>query len=77
MADNIGVELCVNPLKHAFMNYSRLYRAVIYSDHGNQYTSEKHRTTISKYHIQQSINNIGGKYYDNAHRESMRARKKE
>ena len=77
MADNMRAELCVQTLKNAFTSYSGLCGAVIHSDRGSQYTSEKYRTAISKYHIQQSMNSAGGRCHDNARCESMWARMKE
>ena len=56
MADNMRAELCVQTLKNAFTSYSGLDGAVIHSDRGSQYTSEKYRIAVSKYHILQSMN---------------------
>ena len=51
--------------------------AVIHSDRGSQYTSEKYRSMLTYFGIIQSMNSAGGRCHDNARCESMWARMKE
>ena len=50
--------------------------AIVHSDRGSQYTSEKYRTVIAKFEVRQSMNSAGGRCHDNARCESMWARMK-
>lgn len=77
MADNMRAELCVKTLEEACRSYRNLCGAIIHSDRGSQYTSEKYRAAIAKFGIRQSMNSAGGRCHDNARCESMWARMKE
>ena len=77
MADNMRAELCVQTLENACKSYREMYGAVIHSDRGSQYTSEKYRFAITEFGIVQSMNSAGGRCHDNARCESMWARMKE
>ena len=77
MADNMNAELCVQTVENAVRAYPELRGAVLHSDRGSQYTSEKYRKTITKYGFVQSMNSAGGRCHDNARCESMWARMKE
>ena len=77
MADNMKAELCVQTVENAVRAYPELRGAVLHSDRGSQYTSEKYRKTITKYGFVQSMNSAGGRCHDNARCESMWARMKE
>lgn len=70
-------ELCVQTVENAVRAYPELRGAVLHSDRGSQYTSEKYRKTITKYGFVQSMNSAGGRCHDNARCESMWARMKE
>lgn len=76
MADNMRAELCVKTLEEACRSHRGLCGAVVHSDRGSQYTSEKYRAAIAKYGIRQSMNSAGGICHDNARCESMWARMK-
>lgn len=76
MADNMRAELCVQTVENACKSYHDMSRAIIHSDRGSQYTSEKYRVVIKKFEIQQSMNSAGGRCHDNARCESMWARMK-
>lgn len=76
-ADNMKAELCVQTVENAVRAYPELRGAVLHSDRGSQYTSEKYRKTITKYGFVQSMNSAGGRCHDNARCESMWARMKE
>lgn len=77
MADNMRAELCVQTLENACKSYREMRGAVIHSDRGSQYTSEKYRFAITEFGIVQSMNSAGGRCHDNARCESMWARMKE
>ena len=77
MADNMLAELCVETLKNAVKAYSDLRGAIMHSDRGSQYTSEKYRQEIKITGLIQSMNSAGGRCHDNARCESMWARMKE
>jgi transposase InsO family protein len=77
MADNMRAELCVQTVENACKSYREMRGAVIHSDRGSQYTSEKYRSTLTHFGIIQSMNSAGGRCHDNARCESMWARMKE
>ena len=77
MADNMKAELCVQTVENVVRAYPELKVAMLHSDRGSQYTSEKYRKTITKYGFVQSMNSAGGRCHDNARCESMWARMKE
>ena len=76
MDDNMRAELCVRTLEDACRGYPEMRSAIIHSDCGSQYTSEKYRTAIKNFDIKQSMNSDGGRCHDNARCESMWARMK-
>lgn len=76
MDDNMRAELCVRTLKDACKGYPEMRKAIIHSDRGSQYTSEKYRVAIGDFGILQSMNSAGGRCHDNARCESMWARMK-
>lgn len=76
MADNMRAELCIRTLENACMSYRDLNGAIVHSDRGSQYTSEKYRAAIAEHGIRQSMNSAGGRCHDNARCESMWARMK-
>lgn len=69
-------ELCVQTVENACNSYHNMRGAIIHSDRGSQYTSEKYRVVIAKFEIHQSMNSAGGRCHDNARCESMWARMK-
>ena len=77
MSDNMRAELCVETLENACKNHRDMRGAIIHSDRGSQYTSEKYRFAITELGIIQSMNSAGGRCHDNARCESMWARMKE
>ena len=77
MADNMKTELCVQTFENALKSYPLLPGAILHSDRGSQYTSEKYRNAIKKFGLVQSMNSAGGRCHDNARCESMWARMKE
>lgn len=77
MADNMRAELCVQTVKNACKSHRDMRGAVLHSDRGSQYTSEKYRRIITDFGICQSMNSAGGRCNDNARYESMWARMKE
>lgn len=77
MADNMRAELCVQTVQNACKSYPEMRGAVIHSDRGSQYTSEKYRSILTHFGIIQSMNSAGGRCHDNARCESMWARMKE
>ena len=77
MADNMRAELCVETLENACKSHRDMRGAIIHSDRGSQYTSEKYRFAITEFGITQSMNSAGGRCHDNARCESMWARMKE
>ena len=77
MADNMRAELCVQTLKNACKSYLEMFGAVIHSDRGSQYTSDKYRFAITEFGIIQSMNSACGRCHDNARCESMWAQMKE
>ena len=76
MYDNMRAELCVRTLEDACRGYPEMRTAIVHSDRGNQYTSEKYRTAIAKFEVRQSMNSAGGRCHDNARCESMWTRMK-
>lgn len=76
-ADNMRAELCVKTVEDACRSCHDLCGAIVHSDRGSQYTSEKYRAAIAKFGIRQSMNSAGGRCHDNARCESMWARMKE
>ena len=77
MADNMRAELCVETVSSALKHHPELKGAIVHSDRGSQYTSEKYRKALEKYGLIQSMNSAGGRCHDNARCESMWARMKE
>lgn len=76
MDDNMRAELCVRTMEDACHSYPNMRSAIVHSDRGSQYTSEKYRTAIAGFGIRQSMNSAGGRCHDNARCESMWARMK-
>lgn len=76
MDDNMLAELCVGTLEDACGSYPEMRSAIVHSDRGSQYTSEKYRVAITDYGLCQSMNSAGGRCHDNARCESMWARMK-
>ena len=76
MDDNMRAGLCVRTLEDACRGYPEMRTAIVHSDRGNQYTSEKYRTAIAKFEVRQSMNSAGGRCHDNARCESMWTRMK-
>ena len=70
-------ELCVETVKSAIKSYPDLRGAILHSDRGSQYTSEKYREALKHAGFVQSMNSAGGRCHDNARCESMWARMKE
>lgn len=68
--------LCEHTLDNAMLAYPDLRGAIIHSDRGTQYTSERYRSAIVRHGIKQSMNSDGGRCHDNARCESMWARLK-
>ncbi|MDE7399047.1 MAG: IS3 family transposase [Oscillospiraceae bacterium] len=77
MDDNMRAELCVQTIENACGGYPDMRGAVLHSDRGSQYTSEKYRAAIANLGIRQSMNSSGGRCHDNARCESMWARMKD
>ena len=77
MDTNMKTELCVETVKNAVKAYPELKGAVLHSDRGSQYTSEKYRQELKAAGFVQSMNSAGGRCHDNARCESMWARLKE
>ena len=77
MDTNMKAELCVETVKNAVKSYPELRGAILHSDRGSQYTSEKYRETLKHVGMVQSMNSTGGRCHDNARCESMWARMKE
>lgn len=77
MDTNMKTELCVETVKNAVKSYPELRGAILHSDRGSQYTSEKYRETLKHVGFVQSMNSAGGRCHDNARCESMWARMKE
>ena len=76
MDDNMRAGLCVRTLEDACRGYPEMRTAIVHSDRGSQYTSEKYRTVIAKFEVRQSMNSAGGRCHDNARCESMWTRMK-
>lgn len=76
MDDNMKAELCVRTLENACRSYHEMRNAIVHSDRGSQYTSEKYRAAIARFKVRQSMNSAGGRCHDNARCESMWARMK-
>ena len=77
MDTNMKAELCVETVKNAVRSYPELKGAILHSDRGSQYTSEKYREALKHAGFVQSMNSAGGRCHDNARCESMWARMKE
>ena len=77
MDTNMKAELCVETVKNAVKSYPELKGAILHSDRGSQYTSEKYREILKHAGFVQSMNSAGGRCHDNARCESMWARIKE
>lgn len=77
MDTNMKAELCVETVKNAVKSNPELRGAILHSDRGSQYTSEKYRETLKHVGMVQSMNSTGGRCHDNARCESMWARMKE
>ena len=77
MDTNMKTELCVETVKNAVKSYPELKGAILHSDRGSQYTSEKYREVLKHAGFVQSMNSAGGRCHDNARCESMWARMKE
>ena len=77
MDTNMKTELCVETVKNAVKSYPELKGAILHSDRGSQYTSEKYREALKHAGFVQSMNSAGGRCHDNARCESMWARFKE
>ena len=71
MADNMRAELCVQTVENAVKMHSSIKGAILHSDRGSQYTSEKYRLAISESELVQSMNSAGGRCHDNARCESF------
>ncbi|MCM1333543.1 MAG: DDE-type integrase/transposase/recombinase [Bacteroides sp.] len=76
-ADHMRAELCVQTVESACQSFGKIRGAILHSDRGSQYISEKYRRSIAGFGIGQSMNSAGGKCHDNARCESMWARIKE
>ena len=70
-------EKAVETVKNAVKSYPELKGAILHSDRGSQYTSEKYREALKHAGFVQSMNSAGGRCHDNARCESMWARMKE
>lgn len=77
MDTNMKAELCGETVKNAVKAYPDLKGAILHSDRGSQYTSEKYRQELKSCGLIQSMNSAGGRCHDNARCESMWARMKE
>lgn len=77
MADNMRAELCVQTVENAVKMHSSIKGAILHSDRGSQYISEKYRLAISESELVQSMNSAGGRCHDNARCESFWAWMKE
>ncbi len=77
MDTNMKAELCVETVQNAVKAYPNLKGAILHSDRGSQYTSEKFRKALAKAELVQSVNSAGGRCHDNARCESMWERMKE
>lgn len=77
MDTNMKTELCIETVKNATKSYPELNGAILHSDRGSQYTSEKYRNELKAVGFVQSMNSAGGRCHDNARCESMWARMKE
>jgi transposase InsO family protein len=77
MVDNMRAELCVQTVENAVKAYPGIKGAILHSDRGSQYTSEKYRLAIAESGLVQSMNSTGGRCHDNARCESFWARMKE
>ncbi len=76
MDTNMKAPLCVQTLENAIKAHPDIRGAVIHSDRGSQYTSQKYRDAACQYGIRQSMNSAGGRCHDNARCESMWTRMK-
>ena len=77
MDTNMKAELCIETVKNAISSYPELKGAILHSDRGSQYTSEKYREALKSARLVQSMNSAGGRCHDNARCESMWARMNE
>ena len=51
MTDNMKAELCVETVRNTVRTRSDLRNAILHSDRGSQYTSDKYRSTLAKFVI--------------------------
>ncbi len=51
MADNMRAELCIQTVKNACKSFGNMRSAIIHSDRGSQYTSEKYQCAIADFEI--------------------------
>ena len=77
MTDNMRAELCVQTVENACKSYPEMRGAVIHSDRGSQYTSEKYHSILTHFGFIQSMDSAGAHCHDNAICESMWVRMKD
>ncbi len=77
MDTNMKTELCIETITNAIKSNPGIKGAILHSDRGSQYTSEKYRKALKSAGFIQSMNISGGRCHDNARCESMWARLKE
>lgn len=70
MDDNMKKELCIRAIEEAYNRRTPGNGVIIHSDAGSQYTSEKYKRTLGKFHAIQSMSDVG-KCYDNSRMESF------
>ncbi len=61
MADNMRAELCVQTVENAYKGYPDMCGAVLHSDRGSQYTSEKYRSAITNLGINLLVNAVANR----------------
>lgn len=64
MADNMRAELCALTVENACKSHSEMRGAILHSDRGSQYTSEKFRAALANFGIVQSMNSAGGRCHE-------------
>ena len=69
MDTNMKKELCIRTITEAYKKFDIKSGAIIHSDSGSQYTSEKYRKTLGQLHAVQSMSGVG-KCWDNSRMES-------
>lgn len=69
METNMKKELCIKTITEAYRKFDIKSGAIIHSDSGSQYTSEKYRKTLGQLHAVQSMSGVG-KCWDNSRMES-------